>query len=89
MQNWGVSCNSVDLFRSIFCKKNQFYRKNIQYLYNFYGTDLHVNVCRGVFRTQCNIYGRASLRKLQKCFIVDVQVYCRWVPNMPLLLVLQ
>ena len=41
-------------------------------MYNFYGTDLYVNVCRGVFKTQSNIYGGASLRKSQKSFIVDV-----------------
>ena len=31
----------------------------------------YVNVYRGVFRTQSNIYGGASLRKSQKSFIVD------------------
>ena len=40
--------------------------------HNFYGTDLYVNVCSGVYRAQSNIYGVASLRKLQKDFIVDV-----------------
>ena len=48
-----------------------FFRKKIQYAYNFYETDL--NVCRGVFRTKSNIYGGASLQKLQKGFIVDAQ----------------
>ena len=40
--------------------------------YNFYGTELYVNVRRAVFRTQLNIYGRASLWKSQKSFIVDI-----------------
>ena len=51
-----------------------FYSKNIQYAYNFYGTDLYVNVCRGVFRTQSNIYGGSFLQKSQESFIVDVQL---------------
>ena len=38
-----------------FCKKNIFDSENIQYAYNLYGTDLYVNVCKGVFRTQQNI----------------------------------
>ena len=54
--------------------KSVFYSKNIQYAYNFYGTDLYVNVCRGVFRTQSNIYGGASLQKSLESFIVDVQL---------------
>ena len=33
-----------------------------------------VNICRGVFRTQSNIYGGASLRKSQKSFIVDIRL---------------
>ena len=48
--------------------------ENIQYAYNFYGTDLYVNVCRGVFKTQSNFYGGAPLRKLQESFIVDVRL---------------
>ena len=40
-------------------------------MYNFYGTDLYVDVCRAAFRTQSNIYGGASLRKSQKSFIAD------------------
>ena len=43
-------------------------------------TDLYVNVCRGVFRTQLNIYGGAISRKSQKSFVVDV----RLVLNTPL-----
>ena len=35
---------------------------------------MYVNVCRGVFRTQSNIYGGASLQKLQESFIVDVRL---------------
>ena len=52
-----------------FVTKNVFYSKNIQYAYNFYGTDL--NVCTGVFRTHLNIHGGVSLQKSQKSFIVD------------------
>ena len=48
-------------------------------------TDLYVNVCRGVFRTQLNIYGGAISRKSQKSFVVDV----RLVLNTPLVQVLQ
>ena len=33
---------------------------------------LYINVCSGVFRTQSNIYGGASLQKSQESFIVDV-----------------
>ena len=51
-----------------------FHSKNIRYVYNFYGTDLYVNVCRGIFRTQSNIYGGASLQKSQETFIVDVRL---------------
>ena len=46
-------------------------------IYNFYGTDL--NVWRGVFRTQSNIYGGASLRKSQKSFIVDTRLGPKYV----------
>ena len=52
-----------------FVRKNVFYSKNIQYAYNFYGTDQ--NICRGVFRNQSNIYGGASssLQKSQKIIL--------------------
>ena len=53
-------------------RKSVFYSKNIQYAYNFYGTDLYVIVGRGVFKTHSNIYGGASLQKSQESFIVDV-----------------
>ena len=33
---------------------------------------MYVNVCRGVFRTQSNIFGGAYLQKSQESFIVDV-----------------
>ena len=59
------------LFHS-FVRKNVFYRENIQYAYNFYETNL--NVCRGVFRTQSNIYGGASLQNSQKIFILDARL---------------
>ena len=42
--------------------------------YNFYGTDLYVNVRKGVFRTQCNIRDGASLWKSQKSVIVNVRL---------------
>ena len=35
---------------------------------------LYVNVCRGVFRTESNIFGRACLRKSRKSFIVDARL---------------
>ena len=43
------------------------------------GTDL--NVCRGVFRTQTNIYGGGSLRKSQKSVIVDVRLGSKYVSS--------
>ena len=75
---WNFLWNSITatLFHSFF-RKNIFYSKNIQYAYNFYGTDL--KVCRGVFRTQPNIYGGASLRKSQKSFIVDARLGSKYV----------
>ena len=33
---------------------------------------------KGVFRTQSNIYGGASLRKSQECFIVDVRLSSKY-----------
>ena len=54
--------------------ENIFYSENIHHAYNFYGTDLYVSVCRGVFRTQQNISDAVSLRKLQKSLIVDVRM---------------
>ena len=60
-------------------RKSVFYSKNIQYAYNFYGTDLYVNVCRGVFRTHSNIYGGASLQKSPESFIVDVRRGSKYV----------
>ena len=65
------------LYFIILSEKNVFYNKNIQYAYNFYGTDL--NVWRGVFRIQSNIYGGASLRKSQKSFIVDTRLGPKYV----------
>ena len=61
----------------IFVRKNVFYSKNIQYAYNFYGTDL--NVCRGVFRTQSNIYDGAFLQNSQKTFIVDTRLGSKYI----------
>ena len=74
MQTWKVSFNSLTstLFHSSFVRKNVFYIQHIQYAYNFYGTNMYVNVYRSVFRTKLNICGGVSLRKLQESFIVDV-----------------
>ena len=55
-------------------KVKLYLHQNIQYLYNFCGTDLYVNVCRGVIKTQWNIYAGVSLSKSQESFIVDVQL---------------
>ena len=41
-----------------------------QYGYNFCETDMYVNVCRGVFRTQSNIFDGKS----QKSFTIDVRL---------------
>ena len=79
---WNIDLRNFLLFTTatlflFFVRKNVFYSKNIQYAYNFYGTDL--NVCRGVFRTRSNIYGGASLRKSQKSFIVDARLGSKYV----------
>ena len=42
-------------------------------------TDLYVIVCRGAFRAQQNICGGASLKILQKDFIIDVQMGSKYV----------
>ena len=65
------------LYLILLLEKNVFYSKNIQYAYNFYGTDL--NVWRGVFRTQSNIYDGAFLRKSQKSFIVDARLGSKYI----------
>ena len=70
IQTYEISFNSLtDNLSHSFVRKNVFYGKNIKYANNFYRTDL--NVCRGVFRTQSNIYSGASLWKPQKSFNVD------------------
>ena len=43
---------------------------------------LYVNVCRGVFRTQSNTNGRASLQKSQKSFIVDAELGSRYISGL-------
>ena len=55
-------------------RKTVLYSKNIQYGYNFYGTDLYVNVCRGVFRTYFHIYSGAFLQKSQENVIADFRL---------------
>ena len=62
------------LFFILLCKKKIFYGENIQYACNFYGTDLYVNVCRGVFRIQQNINAGTSLWKSQKNSIAVVRL---------------
>ena len=69
-----LNFNSLIATSFFFCIKNIFYSENIHDAYNFYGTDLYVSVCRGLFRTQHNICVGASLRKLQKCLIADVRI---------------
>ena len=59
-------------------------KKKNKYACNFYGTELHVNVYRGVFRTQSNIYGGASLQKSQESFIVDVRLGSKYASSLTL-----
>ena len=75
-----ISFNSLTatLFKSSFARKSVFYSKNIQYAYNFYGTDLYVNVCLGVFRTHSNIFGRVSLQRSQESFTVDLRLSSKY-----------
>ena len=40
---------------------------------------MHVNICRGLFRSQSNIYGGTSLRKPHKGFVVAVQLGSKYV----------
>ena len=65
---------TATFIHSSFVRKNVLQSENIQCAHNFNGTDLHVNVCSGVFRNQSNIYGEDFLRKSQKTFIVDVRL---------------
>ena len=69
-----ISFNSLtaNLFHS-FVRKNVFYSKNVQYSYNFYGTDL--NVCRDVFRIQSNIYARLGSRYVSVIGFTVEKVY--------------
>ena len=78
IKTYEISFNSLAAtsFHS-FVRKNVFYSKNIQYAYDFYGTDL--NVCRDVFRTQSNIYGGASLQNCKKSSIVDARLGSKYV----------
>ena len=62
------------LFHSSFARKSVYYSKNIKYAYNFHGTDLYINVCRGLFRIHSNVYGIASLQKSQENFNVDFRL---------------
>ena len=59
-------------------------KKKNQYARNFYGTELYVNVYRGAFRTQSNIYGGASLQKSQESFIVDVRLGSKYASSITL-----
>ena len=67
-------CLLLLLFHSSCVRKSVFYSKNFQYAYNFYGTDLYVNVCRGAFRSHSNICGGASLQKSQESFVEDARL---------------
>ena len=80
IKTYEISFNSLAAtsFHS-FVRKNVFYSKNIQYAYDFYGTDL--NVCRDVFRTQLDIYGGTFLRKSKKSFIVDARLGSKYVSS--------
>ena len=91
-RDFGNSCNSLTatLFHSFFVRKSVFYRKNIQYAYDFYGTDLYVNVCRGVFRIQLKICGGASMQKSHKeSVIVDVPLVFKYASGIAFTLGLQ
>ena len=72
------------LFHSSFVRKSVFHGKNIQYAYNFYGTELYVNICRGIFRTQSNIFGGTYLQKSQESFIVDVRLGSKYASGIGL-----
>ena len=72
-----ISITNILVLQS--CKKKLVYIENIQYAINFYGTDLQVNVRRGLLRTQLKIYGGASLQKSQKSVIVDVRLGSKYV----------
>ena len=79
---WNIDLRNFLLFTTatlflFFVRKNIFYSKNIQYAYNFYGID--VNVCRGVFRTQPNIYDGTPLPKSQNSFIVGARLGFKYV----------
>ena len=61
-------------FILFFCKKKIFYSKNTNYANSFYGNEMYVNLCRGVFRTQQITYDGAFFEKSLKSFIVDVRL---------------
>ena len=83
MQIWEIFFNSLTatLLHFSFVRKKIFYSENIQYVYNFYGTDLYLDVCRWVFKTQPNIYRGTSSRKSQQSFIIDVLLGSRYLSN--------
>ena len=83
MQTQEISFDSstATLFYSSFVWKNIFYSQNIQYVYGFYTTDLYVNICRDVFRTQLNIYGGAKCQ----CFSDIIKIVFK---NLPLIFLL-
>ena len=72
------------LFHSSLVRKSVFHGKNIQYAYNFYGTELYVNICRGIFKTQSNILGGTYLQKSQESFIVDVRLGSKYASGIGL-----
>ena len=83
---WEIYFNSrtATSIHSSFVRKSAFYSKKIQYAYNLYGTELYVNVCRGMFRTQSNIYDDASLQKPLESFIVDVRLGSKYASSIGL-----
>ena len=58
-------------FNSSFVRKKIFYSKNIQYVYNFYGTDMYVNVYRGVLEHLVCVSGgkKCSFSEYFACFV--------------------
>ena len=81
---WEICFNSrtATSIHSSFVRKSAFYSKKIAY--NLYGTELYVNVCRGVFRTQSNIYGDASMQKPLESFIVDARLGSKYASSIGL-----
>ena len=79
MQTWEILIHLLLHYCILLLSEKQcIYNKNIQYAYNFCETDSYGNVCRGVFRTQLNIYGGDSFRTSQENFIADVRLGAKY-----------